>query len=378
MMLSYSSISTYQNCPLSYKFAYVDKLPRKKTPALSFGRAIHTALYDFYNVPTPNPPSFENILSSLQKKWSSAGYSSKAEEKTYQEYAEKVLKNFYDSNFEKFSLPIALEHKFSIELDVNLPSIKPCILTGIIDKVEKTESGSLEIIDYKTSRKLPSQSKIDQDLQLSIYYLAAKKIWSIEPEMLTFYFVVPGIKMSTARNDDDVIKTNRLIAKTAESINKENFEPTENALCPWCDFQAHCPFFKDKFEKEKPTEIEKIIDEYSELKEEIKIAKNHLSGLENLIYKYFEEKDLKRIFSEKNLITRTEIPNYDYDTNELKEILEPLGLWNEILQINIACLNQLLKNNSLGEEVKKSIESIRKLKNISYRLNSKRVDNRND
>ena len=50
MRLSYSSISMYTNCPLSYKFAYVDRLPRKKSPALSFGSSIHDALKVFYSV----------------------------------------------------------------------------------------------------------------------------------------------------------------------------------------------------------------------------------------------------------------------------------------------------------------------------------------
>src|SRR6266542_6621774 len=42
--LSYSSISTYELCPLQYKFRYIDKRPERRTPALGFGESLHEAL----------------------------------------------------------------------------------------------------------------------------------------------------------------------------------------------------------------------------------------------------------------------------------------------------------------------------------------------
>ena len=42
---SYSAFSTYLQCPMKYKFRYVDKAPVERTcSALPFGRAFHAVL----------------------------------------------------------------------------------------------------------------------------------------------------------------------------------------------------------------------------------------------------------------------------------------------------------------------------------------------
>src|SRR3989304_5996450 len=177
MKLSFSAISTYKNCPLSYKFMYVDKLPTKRTPVLSFGTSLHAALEKFYAVTVPKPPSLEELLGHLTQTWEKAGYSSDAEEQQYFEHAKQVLTNFYHSNASQFQIPAAVEQRFEVELDGH-------VLRGIIDRLDKLPAGGYEIIDYKTGRNIPPKYRVDSDLQLSIYYLASKELWGIEPEIL--------------------------------------------------------------------------------------------------------------------------------------------------------------------------------------------------
>jgi hypothetical protein len=44
LRLSYSAVSTYEKCPLSYRFQYIEKIEVKPTPYLSFGKSLHSAL----------------------------------------------------------------------------------------------------------------------------------------------------------------------------------------------------------------------------------------------------------------------------------------------------------------------------------------------
>src|SRR5690606_39130993 len=46
--LSFSRIESYANCPRRFRYSYVDKLPGKPGPHLSFGTSIHNALESFY------------------------------------------------------------------------------------------------------------------------------------------------------------------------------------------------------------------------------------------------------------------------------------------------------------------------------------------
>lgn len=47
---------------------------------------------------------------------------------------------------------------------------------GKIDRVDVLPDGMVEIIDYKTSEKVPSQKEVDKDVQLTFYALAATTI----------------------------------------------------------------------------------------------------------------------------------------------------------------------------------------------------------
>lgn len=369
MRLSFSAVSTYQNCPLSYKFIYKDKKPIKKKPALSFGSSLHAALAKFYSVEIPKPPSLDDLLHHLSKNWKTEGYKDSSEEKLYYEHAKKVLNTFYQANIDNFRIPAAIEHKFQVELD-------GCTLAGIIDRMDKLESGGYEIIDYKTARKLPPQSRVDSDLQLSIYHLAAEKVWGIKPEKLTLYFLIPNQRMSTTREKSDIDRTKRLIHQTLENITAEKFDPQENALCPWCDFQPTCPVFRHKFvqeeeltkERQDAIEIEKVIEEYADLKREKDNIQEKMEELAETIHSYCERHSLSRLYSEKAIISRSTRLTPNYDVAKLKEILEPLGLWEQILKVDNRSLKNLLESNSVAEEIKNAIEQARDVENISYAL----------
>jgi len=66
--------------------------------------------------------------------------------------------------------------------------------------MDEINKNGIEIIDYKTSRKMPSQEMVDKNLQLSIYHLGLIKRWPhISPGevKLSLYFLEHGEKIST-------------------------------------------------------------------------------------------------------------------------------------------------------------------------------------
>ncbi|HEX8100784.1 MAG TPA: PD-(D/E)XK nuclease family protein, partial [Actinomycetota bacterium] len=196
MRLSYSSISTYENCPAKYRFQYETRLPRSTSPALAFGESLHRALYRFHNRPVPVAPSLEELQEMLEGEWIRDGFRDESEEHLYKEHGRQVLGEYHRRNADSFRIPAALEFRFTIE-------IEGVELSGMIDRMDRIPGGGYEIIDYKTNRRLPPMASVDRDLQLSLYYLAAKEIWGIEPERLTLYFLLPGQRMTTTRTVAD-------------------------------------------------------------------------------------------------------------------------------------------------------------------------------
>jgi RecB family exonuclease len=234
MRLSYSSINTYETCPAKFKFQYEDRVPQARSAALSFGDSLHRALHLFHNRPVPVPPSIGELHDMLEASWVSEGFGDASEEQTYRDHGRQVLSQYHRENAENYRIPAALEFRFTIE-------VEGVALSGVIDRMDRIPGGGYEIVDYKTNRRLPPQSRIDQDLQLSIYHMAAKEIWGIEPERLTLYYLLPGQRMTTVRTPSDIDELRRRIAIVAERIEAGKFEARQNPLCDWCDYQALCP-----------------------------------------------------------------------------------------------------------------------------------------
>lgn len=235
MRLSYTALSSYENCPLSYRFQYVDGLEVEPTPYLSFGRSMHAALEWLYGRSTPEPPTLEGLLSFLDSCWSREGYSSQEEERSFREHGREVLTRFYYKNVDDFRLPIAVEERF--ELDMG-----GFILSGVMDRVDCNPDGTYEIIDYKTSRRLPELSRLREDLQLPIYQLACREIWGITPSKLSFYYLVHNQRYSTRpRDESGLARVRERLETVAEAISHGDFHATPNRLCPWCSFQDVCP-----------------------------------------------------------------------------------------------------------------------------------------
>ena len=137
----------------------------------------------------------DELHEMLEACWVSDGFGTESEEQMYRDHGRQVLAQYHRENADAYRIPAALEFRFQIELD-------GIALSGVIDRLDRIPGGGYEIIDYKTNRRLPPQSRIDQDLQLSIYHLAAKEIWGIEPERLTLYYLLPGQRMTTIRTPD--------------------------------------------------------------------------------------------------------------------------------------------------------------------------------
>lgn len=223
--LSYTAISTYQQCSLKYKFKYVDRLPAKPSPYLSFGSSIHAALEYFYK-------NKGGLLKGLKLNWQRGGYESIEQEKEFLVKGEEILKSFYKEHFDPLKMPIALEQRFSVSLG--------CVeLSGVIDRVDALDRG-YEVIDYKTSKRLPSPKKLENDLQLPIYAMAVEEIYGQLPEKLSFYYLVPNKVISLSKTGAEIDKTRQIVLKIADYINAGRFVPYKNYLCPWCDYQDIC------------------------------------------------------------------------------------------------------------------------------------------
>ena len=363
MRLSYSALETFRTCPLQFKLQFIDKIKVPKSKEAIFGSIIHETLRMFHEPAHPYPLSEDDLLKYFTQKWDPSVYEDRREEAFAFHEGIQILKNYYAQNKGKQLNIVSLETPFDAPI---LYKGELHQITGIIDRIDKLPDGNFEIIDYKTSRKMPAQKSVDEHLQLSVYHLGIVNRWpSLEkenrPVKLTLYFLKHGEQLSTIKTAEQLNETKLKILDIIEQIKKSDFKPKPNPLCDWCSYQQYCPLFKHKFIKPSINEekINNVIKEFFEIKSRQEKDAKRMAELRDIINRYFNEHKIERIFGEEGYITRLFQKRFGYDINKIKEILAPLGKWEEVLTIDQSKLNKIM--NSLPYEIRRKIEESKKI-----------------
>ncbi len=147
--------------PQYFKERNLLRLPEAKTPSLSFGTAIHSALETAQKA--VNKDSFS--LAAVKKDFAralSAEQMVESDFKRYKAQGERLITRLFDNY--KYQLPVGSlpeQNYKNIRLD-------KAVIGGKLDRVDRLEDG-LRIIDYKTGRPLTSLSTNDKTQAVKAY-----------------------------------------------------------------------------------------------------------------------------------------------------------------------------------------------------------------
>jgi RecB family exonuclease len=116
-------------------------------------------------------------------------------------------------------------------------------MRGVIDRIARTRDGTVEIHDYKTGKRVPSQERIDQDRQLALYQLGVAERFGPEaPVRLVWHYLAAGVVRTSTRTAEQLgalrVETMRLIDRVEAET---GFRPRPSALCGWCEYREICP-----------------------------------------------------------------------------------------------------------------------------------------
>ncbi len=375
MRLSYSSLDTYQNCALKYKFREIDKLPEPKSKEAVFGTLIHGTL-KFIHDPSLLPPTIEEVLDYFGKHWNEDVWETPLEERAAFAQGVEMIQKYYAANNPKDFTIVDLESRFALEIGDEKRGMHT--LSGIIDRIDKTADG-YEIIDYKTSKKLPSQEKVDHDLQLSIYLKAflhryPKEKAHLEKITVSLYYVKHGVKLSSTRTQEQLDNLDETFLSVIADIEAAKFEPTLSPLCDWCGYQRICPLWKHKFKDERKVdtaEVEGAIKDFLEVRAHMAGEKLRLAKLQSLILRYMEEEGVDRVFGEAGIIGKSLRKTYGYDEEKLRALLEPLDKWEDVLKVDGVALRNILA--ILPPSTREAVEKTKTLEKESVSLSVKKT-----
>jgi DNA helicase II / ATP-dependent DNA helicase PcrA len=242
--ISYSQIDTFNVCPLHYKLRYILKIPTPPTAPLTVGIAIHAALKEFYLAAKASEASSESrLIELLKNNWSHLGFKNKKHEKENYNRAVKYLSGYYKNEFSENKIPYLVEQPFVVP--IYKEGEQPLKIGGVMDRVDVTPEG-IEIVDYKTGEKVPTQKEVDKNEQLTFYALAASLIkeppFTENPDKLklSLYYFEEQIKITTTRTKQELEAYKNRLFEIRKEIEMSDFACNGGFLCQNCEYSLLC------------------------------------------------------------------------------------------------------------------------------------------
>jgi RecB family exonuclease len=231
LALSASDIYTYRTCPLRYKFARVLRIPTEQTPNQRFGIVVHQVLERYH---VDGCSTLAEMLELLDAGWRRAGFGDSERDRSYCEKARAALTRYHARLGEQDAEPAWFERQFDFRLG-------PHHVRGRVDRVDRLPDGRHELIDYKTSRP-KSAEQLRDDVQLSLYALAAREAWQLDSASEAYYYVLDDLKVPVSPDERDLQAVTDVVLEVGDGILAQAFAPTPSpAVCSLCEYRIVCP-----------------------------------------------------------------------------------------------------------------------------------------
>ncbi len=355
---SHSQLSTYETCPHQYKLAYVDKIKTETEGIEAFmGSRVHETLEKLYrDLKVTKLNSLEDLITFYHQDW----------EKNWNERVQVIRREFGVEDYRRLGercitdyykryRPFDQGKTLGLEENIYFPleEEKGYWIRGFIDRLTLADHSILEIHDYKTSNRLPTQGDVESDRQLAFYHMGVEGKWKdIEGIRLVWHYLAFDTEIRSSRTPEEL---HRLREKTLELIQKIEadrwFAPKEGPLCGWCDYQGLCPKRKHLVEVGSlpPNEYlheegVSLVNRYVELKEKKRLLNEEidaeLAKVEEAFYVYAQREEVEAVFGSDHVARiKTEVKEKfplkgDPNRRLLDEVVKKAGKWMEVSDLN--------------------------------------------
>lgn len=391
---SYSKIGQFRNCPRQYKFNYIEKATVEKPVSVEMflGSAVHRALEKLYKFKVNGriQPE-EEMLADYHKDWEGPD---RDRIKVTKEYM--GIDDFINIGNEALAKYYKMYHPFDegeiigLEKNASFP-LDPAnrfMIRAKLDKLVQRPDGVVEIVDYKTQSRLPTQQDLDNNLQMGLYQHAVNFLWpQFDKIELKQIYLRQGIAMSTVMSQDklDELKQDsiNLILEIEQAGRDDDFPVKESALCDYCPYFELCPAKRHRRALDdeaadviNPETGKELAEKYLHLNEEKKKIESELKALKEDIVGYCDKTDMVRLDSDTGFIkiTSTEkdgFPSKTEDNNafiKMSQLARAAGL-DECFKLEPNVLfKELFAREKLDEELTEKLSKfVRKKRNDTIR-----------
>jgi putative RecB family exonuclease len=247
-LYSHSRLSCFENCPKQFHYRYVLRIPAETESIEAYlGKRVHEVLERLHRfVDRGLVPSLDKVVTRFRQLWRDGFQPERirivreeCDEAFYLDTGERCLRQFYRQHYPfDADETIALEERITADID----PARGYRVQGFIDRLARARDGAIEIHDYKTGRRIPSQRQLDGDRQLALYQLGVGAAHPGAPIRLVWHYLAHGATRVSTRTPEQLDELRRTTAELIGRIEAEDrFAARPSALCAWCEYRDACP-----------------------------------------------------------------------------------------------------------------------------------------
>jgi len=256
--LSPSSSSSFKQCPLAFKFSYLDRLPEPPSVWTSKGTLVHRALELLLDRPPDERTPDAAQADLAQARVELAPHPDFAdlqltddEWEAFDRDAAKLVEKYFQLEDPRTIRPIGLELKLEAALpgsgtETGSNGMGGAVrLRGIIDRLELDEHGEFVVTDYKTG-SVPSEFFEAKSLSgVHMYALLCERMLGRRPARVQLYYLSKPEAIIATPTHQSIKgverRTTALYQAIRSACERDDFRPKPGRLCDFCTFKPYCP-----------------------------------------------------------------------------------------------------------------------------------------
>jgi RecB family exonuclease len=237
--ISPSALSRYLACPKQFLLQDIERLsPREQTtPVLVKGNAVHHTLERFMGLPLDErqPENLERILRAVWPEHRKPeAFATRDEEARCGQEAIEMLQRFAESA-DLEAMPLVRERWVKVRLG-------GFEMYGKVDRVDRTRSGGLDLIDYKTGASTLEGEDLKHQPAVQVYVLGTEAISTLPVERVRFVYVALGTEAVWECEREDIEWLGERLAQRLDTLrNDSEFVARPSSACRFCPVAFHCP-----------------------------------------------------------------------------------------------------------------------------------------
>jgi hypothetical protein len=283
--LSVSRLKFYESCAAAFKHRYILKTVPFESDrrALDFGTFLHAVMEDLFrwvlDEEHSGPLPEDKMVELYRARWPKSQLTGL---ETFQEGLQILrayVRRFPDvSHWDILGV--------EVEFDLTIEGFR---FVGRIDRADRVNEDTARVIDLKSNRMLFTRNEVDADLQMSVYAIAARKLWPWAKNVeLVFDMLRHDTSQSTARTMPDLHEAAMYIGELGwRTEHDPKYAAKVGPNCGYCAYKHQCDAYKsamaskrDAFHAPNQADLE-----------EVAAVREQIATLAKLFYKKKDELD---------------------------------------------------------------------------------------